>query len=146
MWDKGLQKVVTSRDVTFDETRLASYECQIKPTDQARKTSQKTLKIAAVPTLIHQEGKSSSLTVEDSSEPNIERHHPAATNVSPVLQAEDGCAVNGTLRKSTRLSKPPERYSPSVFVAETISNPSETDDVPRTYKEAMESDAADFWE
>ena len=83
-----------------------------------------------------EEKESREYTELDDEIPKVQGNH----NVQPQEQQEPQNPAS-VVRRSTRLSRPPERYSPSLYYL-LLTNSAE----PKSYDEAMQVDTKQKWE
>ena len=114
LWDYEGHKIIRSRDVIFNEKVMYKDQLQRKK----------------------EEKESREYTMLDDEIPKV----PGNQNVQSQEQQEPQTPAS-VVRRSTRLSRPPERYSPSLYYL-LLTDSGE----PESYDEAMQVDTKQKWE
>ncbi len=136
VWDDNMQKVVISRDVKFAE-QLGDLAHKPKLAEDHPSGSRKAVTFADTEPLrtANQGGD------ESDTQHNTVLEHPENTPTA----ADPSTVGSAPLRRSQRVSQPPERFSPCNFVANLDAELLNIGETRKSYSDAVSGDHSEFW-
>lgn len=154
LWDGDLHKVIVSRDVTFDES-TGGKSGEPMDTNEEATTDDDTINLN-----IDEEVAENDAVASEASSPDEQQDSDESSNSSPTagedettetveqhVVEEETIDPPTNLRRSTRIRKTPGAWWAAALVtAGLLSHAHVITEIPNSYKQAMDSPKARFWQ